>query len=72
MSRAARPKTAHPKTAHPKRTLSLKREPLTALTTDDLAGVHGAAIPTLLGICDWTQESSPVNCVTDFTRCLCK
>ena len=28
------------------RTLSLKRETLTALTTDELGAVHGAAAPT--------------------------
>lgn len=54
-----------------RRTLKLTRESLTALTTDELAGVHGAAIPTLLGVCQWTQQSSPINCVTEHT-CFCR
>ncbi|HWL38506.1 MAG TPA: hypothetical protein VNQ77_20125 [Frankiaceae bacterium] len=55
-----------------KRTLSLKREALASLTTDELAEVQGAAIPTLLGVCQWTQPSSPINCVTEHTVCLCR
>lgn len=54
-----------------KRTLVLARETLTALTTDELAVVQGGEIPTLLGICQWTQPSSPIKCITDPT-CLCR
>jgi uncharacterized sodium:solute symporter family permease YidK len=55
-----------------KRALTLTRECLTDLSTDELAGVQGAAIPTLLGVCQWTQESSPIDCVTEHTVCLCR
>lgn len=55
-----------------KRTLSLQREALASLTTDELAEVQGAAIPTLLGVCQWTQPSSPINCVTEHTICDCR
>lgn len=51
------------------RTLSLRRESLADLTSDELARVDGAAIPTLLGVCQWTQPTSPVKCITDGLTC---
>ena len=52
-----------------KRTLVLKKELLAALTSDELSGVQGGAIPTILGICQWTQDSSPLNCPTGYRTC---
>ncbi len=54
------------------RSLTLKRENVADLTSDELADVQGAAIPTLLGVCQWTQPSSPIKCVTEHTTCLCR
>lgn len=51
------------------RTLSLRREALAELSNGELAAVDGAAIPTILGVCQWTQPSSPINCITENRTC---
>ena len=53
-----------------KRTLSLKRESLSSLTHDELAGVHGAALSDPHIACRYVEPNSAL-CSLEPTRCLC-
>lgn len=55
----------------PTRGLSLKREALTDLSTDELTGIQGAAyLATVLHYCALIEVSSPVRCLTRGTTCV--
>lgn len=54
-----------------KRTLSLKRETLSSLTPDELAGVHGgAALSDPHVVCQYVEPNTAL-CSLRNTRCLC-
>lgn len=54
-----------------KRTLSLKRESLSSLTSDELAGVNAAAVSVPNPLCAVVEPSGQYMCTWQPTRCLC-
>ena len=53
-----------------KRTLNLKREYLDELTTEELATVAGAYIPTVANLCEQIQPTGQIRCALSLTMCI--
>lgn len=52
------------------RTLTLRREALTDLTSGELAEVQAGAVETVLRYCALIEPSSPIRCLTRGTTCI--